>query len=242
MIVLVIDVGGTHVKILATGHGDRREFESGPTLTPRQMVAGVRRLAQGWEYDVVAIGYPGLVIGGRIVREPANLAEGWIGYDFERAFGRPVRIINDAAMQALGSYRGGTMLFLGLGTGLGSALVVDGHVVPMELAHLPYRKGEIEDYVGLRGLERLGRKRWRAHVEHLVGRFTLALHPDEIVIGGGNAKKLKTMPPGCREGDNANAFAGGFRMWEGATPPIALRKPAKAPRTRRNPSVTRRPK
>ena len=237
MIVLVIDVGGTHVKILATGHGDRREFESGPTLTPRQMVAGVRRLAQGWDYDVVAIGYPGLVIGGRIVREPANLAEGWIGYDFERAFGRPVRIINDAAMQALGSYRGGTMLFLGLGTGLGSALVVDGHVVPMELAHLPYRKGEIEDYVGLRGLERLGRKRWRGHVEHLVGRFTLALHPDEIVIGGGNAKKLKTMPPGCREGDNANAFAGGFRMWEGATPPIALRKPAKAPRTGRNPSV-----
>ena len=237
MIVLVIDVGGTHVKILATGHGDRREFESGPTLTPRQMVAGVRRLAQGWEYDVVAIGYPGLVIGGRIVREPANLAEGWIGYDFERAFGRPVRIINDAAMQALGSYRGGTMLFLGLGTGLGSALVVDGHVVPMELAHLPYRKGEIEDYVGLRGLERLGRKRWRGHVEHLVGRFTLALHPDEIVIGGGNAKKLKSMPPGCREGDNANAFAGGFRMWEGATPPIALRKPAKAPRTGRNPSV-----
>ena len=242
MNVLVIDVGGTHVKILATGHGDRREFESGPTLTPRQMVAGVRRLAQGWEYDVVAIGYPGLVIGGRIVREPANLAEGWIGYDFERAFGRPVRIINDAAMQALGSYRGGTMLFLGLGTGLGSALVVDGHVVPMELAHLPYRKGEIEDYVGLRGLEKLGRKRWRGHVEHLVGRFTLALHPDEIVIGGGNAKKLKTMPPGCGEGDNANAFAGGFRMWEGATPPIALRKPAKAPRTRRNPSVTRRPK
>ena len=237
MIVLVIDVGGTHVKILATGHGDRREFESGPTLTPRQMVAGVRRLAQGWDYDVVAIGYPGLVIGGRIVREPANLAEGWIGYDFERAFGRPVRIINDAAMQALGSYRGGTMLFLGLGTGLGSALVVDGHMVPMELAHLPYRKGEIEDYVGLRGLEKLGRKRWRGHVEHLVGRFTLALHPDEIVIGGGNAKKLKSMPPGCREGDNANAFAGGFRMWEGATPPIALRKPAKAPRTGRNPSV-----
>ena len=237
MNVLVIDVGGTHVKILATGHGDRREFESGPTLTPRQMVAGVRRLAQGWDYDVVAIGYPGLVIGGRIVREPANLAEGWIGYDFERAFGRPVRIINDAAMQALGSYRGGTMLFLGLGTGLGSALVVDGHVVPMELAHLPYRKGEIEDYVGLRGLEKLGRKRWRGHVEHLVGRFTLALHPDEIVIGGGNAKKLKSMPPGCREGDNANAFAGGFRMWEGATPPIALRKPAKAPRTGRNPSV-----
>ena len=230
MNVLVIDVGGTHVKILATGHDEWREFESGPTLTPRQMVAGVRRLAQGWEYDAITIGYPGLVIGGRIVKEPANLAEGWIGYDFERAFDRPVRIINDAAMQALGSYRGGTMLFLGLGTGLGSALVVDGHVVPMELAHLPYKKGEIEDYVGLRGLERLGKKRWREHVEQLVGRFALALHPDEIVIGGGNAKKLKAMPPTCRQGDNSNAFAGGFRVWEGVVPPVALRRPAGAAR------------
>jgi hypothetical protein len=193
------------------------------------MVAGVQRLAADWSYDAIAMGYPGLVLGGRIAREPANLAEGWIGFDFERAFDCPVKIVNDAAMQALGSYRGGTMLFLGLGTGLGSALVVDGHVVPMELAHLPYKKGEIEDYVGLRGLERLGRKKWREHVELLVGRFTLALHPDEIVIGGGNAKKLKSMPAGCRNGDNANAFAGGFRLWEGATPTVALR-PA---RTRR---------
>ena len=238
MNVLVIDVGGTHVKILATGQDERREFESGPAMTPRQMVAGVRQLAQGWEYDAIAIGYPGLVIGGRIVKEPANLAEGWIGYDFERAFDRPVRIVNDAAMQALGSYRGGTMLFLGLGTGLGSALVVDGHVVPMELAHLPYRKGEIEDYVGLRGLERFGKKRWREHVEHLVGRFTLALHPDEIVIGGGNAKKLKTMPPACRQGDNANAFAGGFRIWEGTTPPVKSRPPA-AVAPSRKPEVAR---
>ena len=241
MNVLVIDVGGTHVKILATGQDERREFESGPAMTPRQMVAGVRQLAQGWEYDAIAIGYPGLVIGGRIVKEPANLAEGWIGYDFARALDLPVRIVNDAAMQALGSYRGGTMLFLGLGTGLGSALVVDGHVVPMELAHLPYRKGEIEDYVGLRGLERFGKKRWREHVEHLVGRFTLALHPDEIVIGGGNAKKLKTMPPGCRQGDNANAFAGGFRLWEGVTPPVKLRKPAKAPQSGRA-APARKPK
>ncbi|MFO1406646.1 MAG: ROK family protein [Steroidobacteraceae bacterium] len=224
MNVLVIDVGGTHVKVLATGQAEKREFESGPAMTPRQMVAGVKKLAAGWRYDAIALGYPGLVLGGRIVKEPANLAEGWIGYDFERAFGCPVRIANDAAMQALGSYRGGTMLFLGLGTGLGSALVVNGTVVPMELAHLPYRKGEIEDYVGLRGLERLGKKKWREHVEHLVGRFTLALHPDEIVIGGGNAKKLKTMPPGCREGDNANAFAGGFRLWEGATPRRHVRR------------------
>ncbi|MFO1394975.1 MAG: ROK family protein [Steroidobacteraceae bacterium] len=224
MNILVIDIGGTHVKILATGHNEKREVESGPTMTPRQMVAAVKKLADDWSYDAIAMGYPGLVIGGRIVREPANLAEGWIGFDFERAFGCPVRIVNDAAMQALGSYRGGTMLFLGLGTGLGSALVVDGHVVPMELAHLPYKKGEIEDYVGLRGLERQGKRKWREHVEHLVGRFTLALHPDEIVIGGGNAKKLKTMPPGCREGDNANAFAGGFRLWESAAPAVVPRR------------------
>ena len=253
MNVLVIDIGGTHVKFIATGHDERREFESGPTLTPRQMVAGVRRLARDWNYDAIAMGYPGLVLGGRIVKEPANLAEGWIGFDFERAFDCPVKIVNDAAMQALGSYRGGTMLFLGLGTGLGSALVVDGHVVPMELAHLPYKKGEIEDYVGLRGLERLGKRRWREHVEHLVGRFSLALHPDEIVIGGGNAKKIKTMPPSCREGDNANAFAGGFRLWEGATPPVKLRPPAavapvrkpkvaRGKRTAARPAPARRPK
>jgi polyphosphate glucokinase len=217
MNVLVIDVGGTHVKILATGQQERREFESGPGLTARRMVAAVKKLAKEWPYDVVSIGYPGLVIKGRIAAEPHNLAPGWIGFDFERAFGRPVKVANDAAMQALGSYTKGTMLFLGLGTGLGSALVVDGHVVPMELAHLSYRKATIEDYVGLRGLERLGKKKWRKHVEFMIERFTAAMHPDEIVIGGGNARKLRELPPGCREGDNANAFTGGFRMWEGET-------------------------
>jgi polyphosphate glucokinase len=209
---LVVDVGGTHVKILATGQKERREFESGPGLTVRQMVAGVKRLAGDWSYDIVAIGYPGLVLKGHIAAEPHNLAPGWVGFDFEKSFRRPVKVMNDAAMQALGSYRTGTMLFLGLGTGLGSALVVDGHVVPMELAHLSYKKGTIEDYVGLRGLERLGKKKWREHVAFMVDRFTAAIHPDEIVIGGGNAKKLKELPPLCRLGDNANAFKGGFRL------------------------------
>jgi polyphosphate glucokinase len=217
MNVLVIDVGGTHVKILATGHAQRREVESGPTLTPSAMVGDVKQLANDWRYDAVSIGYPGLVLKGRIAAEPHNLDSGWVGFDFEKAFGRPVRIANDAAMQALGSYVRGTMLFLGLGTGLGSALVVDGHVVPMELAHLSYRKSTIEDYVGLRGLERLGKKKWRKHVAYVVERFAAALHPDEIVIGGGNAKELKDLPPGCRAGDNANAFTGGFRMWGDGT-------------------------
>jgi polyphosphate glucokinase len=215
MNVLVVDVGGTHVKILATGQSVRRKFESGPTLTARAMVSGVRKLARGWDYDVVSIGYPGLVLKGRIAAEPYNLAPGWIGFDFEKAFGRPVKVLNDAAMQALGSYENGTMLFLGLGTGLGSALVVDGHVVPMELAHLSYKKATVEDYLGLRGLQRLGKKKWRKHVAFIVERFTAALHPDDIVIGGGNASKLKDLPAGCREGDNANAFAGGFRIWDG---------------------------
>jgi len=214
MRILVVDVGGTHVKILATGQAERREFESGPTLTVRQMVAGVKRLAKGWKYEAVSIGYPGLVLHERIAAEPHNLAPGWIGFDFQKAFGCPARVINDAAMQALGSYTKGTMLFLGLGTGLGSALVVDGHVVPMELAHLAYRKGTIEDYVGLRGLERFGKKKWREHVAFMIERFTAAIHPDEVVVGGGNAKKLKELPPGCRLGDNANAFIGGFRLWE----------------------------
>jgi polyphosphate glucokinase len=218
MKVLVIDVGGTHVKILATGQSERREFESGPTLTPRGMVTGVRKLARDWRFDAVSIGYPGLVLKGRIAAEPHNLAPGWVRFDFQKAFAKPVKVVNDAAMQALGSYVRGTILFLGLGTGLGSALVVDGHVVPMELAHLPYRKSTIEDYVGLRGLERFGRKKWRKHVEIVVERFSAALHPDEIVVGGGNAKELKQLPPGCRAGDNANAFVGGFRMWGVAAP------------------------
>jgi len=212
--VLVVDVGGSHVKILATGQDAPRKFASGPALTPRRMVAGVRKLARGWKYDAVAIGYPGLVLRGRPVVEPHNLGTGWVGFDYRAAFGRPVKITNDAAMQALGSYKGGAMLFLGLGTGLGSALVVDGLVEPMELGHLPYRKGTYEDYVGQRGLEKRGKKKWRRHVADVVERMIAALEPDDVVIGGGNVKLLKELPPGCRAGSNANAFLGGFRLWE----------------------------
>jgi len=214
--VLVVDIGGTHVKILATGQDAPRRFVSGPRLTPRQMVAGVKKLARGWTYDAVAIGYPGMVLRGRPVVEPHNLGSGWVGFDYRAAFRRPVKIINDAAMQALGSYKGGAMLFLGLGTGLGSALVVDGIVEPMELGHLPYRKGRYEDYVGLRGLEKRGKKKWRKHVADVVERMIAALEPDDVVLGGGNVKLLKELPPGCRAGSNANAFLGGFRLWKAA--------------------------
>lgn len=216
MKVLVIDVGGTHVKILATGQRESRELSSGPTLTPRKMVAGVKALARDWKYDAVAIGYPGAVVHGRPVAEPYNLGRGWVGFDYARAFRRPTKIINDAAMQALGSYRGGKMLFLGLGTGLGTAMIVDGIVEPMELAHLPYKRATYEDYVGLRGLLKMGKKKWRAYVADIVSRLAAALEPDDIVLGGGNAKQLMTLPPGCRLGDNANAFLGGFRLWQSA--------------------------
>lgn len=214
MNVLAVDVGGTNVKILVTGQNEPRKFPSGPKLTPKEMVAAVKKLAQGWKYDAVSIGYPGVVIHGRPVSEPRNLGKGWVGFDYRAAFGKPVKIINDAAMQALGSYKGGKMLYLGLGTGLGSAMIVDGIVEPMELAHLPYKKGTFEDYVGLRGLEKRGKKKWRRHVEDVVARLSAALEPDDIVLGGGNARKLKDLPPGCRPGDNANAFLGGFRLWE----------------------------
>jgi polyphosphate glucokinase len=177
------------------------------------MVSGVKEIVKGWKYDVVSIGYPGLVVGDRPVAEPHNLGRAWVGFDFKSAFGCPVKIINDAAMQALGSYKGGLLLFLGLGTGLGSALVQEGHVVPMELGHLSYKNGTYEDYVGLRGLKRLGKKKWRAHVAYGVARLIDAIHPDDVVLGGGNAKRLKELPPGCRAGGNANAFLGGFRLW-----------------------------
>jgi polyphosphate glucokinase len=213
MDVLVIDVGGTHVKILATGQTEKREFDSGPKMTAQQMVAGVRKLAGDWSYDVVSIGYPGPVLHHRPVADPKNLGPGWMGFDFRTAFGRPVKVTNDAAMQALGSYKKGKMLFLGLGTGLGSTLIIDGIVEPMELGHLPYKKATYEDYVGERGLERLGKKGWRKHVFDVVDRLVAALEPDDIVLGGGNAKVLKELPPGCRLGDNANAFRGGFLMW-----------------------------
>jgi predicted NBD/HSP70 family sugar kinase len=224
--ILVVDVGGTGVKILAAGQSEHRLFPSGPTMTPQQMVTGVKDLAADWKYDVVSIGYPGLVLRGQITAEPHNLAPGWVGFDFQTAFGRPVKILNDAAMQALGSYKGGLMLFLGLGTGLGSALIADGVVWPMELAHLSYKKGTFEDYLGLRGLKRLGKKKWKKHVDFVVARFIAGLHPEDVVLGGGDAKNLKTLPPGCRLGDNDNAFLGGFRMWDRVDAKAEL--PAKA--------------
>ncbi len=218
MNILVIDVGGHHVKILASGERGKRKIESGPDMTAEAMVAGVKKLAEGWTFGAISLGYPAPVLRGRAVTEPANLGPGWVGFDFEKAFGCPVKLINDAAMQALGSYQGGRMLFLGLGTGLGSAMIVDGVVEPMELAHLPFRKGTFEDYVGEKGLERLGKKRWRHRVAEMVETISKALEPTDTVIGGGNVKKLKELPPGCRAGDNQFAFTGGFRLWDEAGP------------------------
>jgi polyphosphate glucokinase len=216
MNVLVVDVGGTHVKILATGQSKSRRFSSGPTLMAEQMVAGVKDLAGDWQYEVVAIGYPGPVLHNRPVAEPHHLAPGWIKFNYQAAFGCPVKLVNDAAMQALGSYKGGKMLFLGLGTGLGSTMIVDGIVEPMELGHLPYKRGTYEDYVGLRGLEQRGKKKWRQHVTDVVAHLIAALEPDDVVLGGGNAKLLKVLPPGCRAGENTNAFLGGFFLWQEA--------------------------
>jgi polyphosphate glucokinase len=214
MKVLVVDVGGTHVKMLATGQQERREFVSGPVMTPKQMVSRVLKATRDWSWDVASIGYPGPVLHGCPIAEPHNLGRGWVGYDFAKAFRRPVKVINDAAMQALGSYRGGKMLFLGLGTGLGSAAVLNGIAEPMELGHLPYRNGVFEDYVGLRGLEKYGKKKWRRYVNDVVARLVAAIEPDDVVLGGGNVKKLHGLPPRCRAGDNADAFVGGFRLWE----------------------------
>ena len=215
MNVLVIDIGGTHVKFLATGQNTHRQFDSGPTLTPAEMGSQVQKLSSDWKYDAVSIGYPGPVLHGRIVSEPHNLGTGWVGFNFEAAFKRPVKVVNDAAMQALGGYKGGKLLFLGLGTGLGSTMIVDGVVEPMELGHLPYKKGTFEDYVGIRGLEKHGKKKWQRHVVDVVNRLIAALEPDEVILGGGNAKKLDALPPGTQAGDNDNAFQGGFRLWEG---------------------------
>ena len=214
MNVLVVDVGGTHVKILATGQKQSREFPSGPTLSAKQMVGGVKKLAGNWKYDAVSIGYPGPVINNRPLTDPWNLGQGWAGFDFEAAFKCPVKVVNDAAMQALGSYKGGKMLFLGLGTGLGSTMIVDGLVEPMELGHLPYKLHTFEDYVGTRGFARLGETKWRQAVADVVTRLIAALEPEDVVLGGGNVKQLKKLPPGCRAGDNANAFLGGFRLWQ----------------------------
>jgi polyphosphate glucokinase len=236
MNVLAIDVGGTNVKLLASGHETRRRFPSGPTMTAKVMVEEARKVAADWKFDVVSIGYPGPVLDGRILSEPHNLGRGWAGFNFEKAFNCPVKVINDAAMQAVGSYKGGRMLFLGLGTGLGSAMIINGSLQPMELAHLPYRKATYEDYVGLRGITRYGKKKWRKHVFDVVEKLTAALEPDDVVLGGGNAKLLETLPPKCRAGNNANAFIGGFRLWEDpaalaehvAPHPVLLPSPAPA--------------
>ena len=214
MRILVIDIGGTHLKLLATGRNKRLELVSGPRMTPANMVSAVLAATARWQYDAVSIGYPGPVVHGRPIREPQHLGSGWVGYDFTKAFDRPVRIVNDAAMQALGSYEGGRMLFLGLGTGLGSALIVDNVLEPMELAHLPYRKGRsYEEYLGLAGLQRLGKKKWRKHVATVVELLKSALQADYVVLGGGNAKLVGKLPPGARLGDNANAILGGYRLW-----------------------------
>jgi len=216
--ILVIDVGGTNIKVRASGQKEPLKIPSGPKMTANKMVKEVRKATKDWNYSAVSIGYPGPVIHGRPLTNPHNLGGGWVAFDFRKAFGRPVKIMNDAAMQALGIYRGGRMLFLGLGTGLGSAMIVDGILAPMEIAHLPYKKGRTyEDYLGIRGLKRLGKKKWRRHVARITEKLKAALEADYVVLGGGNARLLKTLPPGSRLGNNSTAFIGGFRLWDDAT-------------------------
>jgi len=213
--VLVIDIGGTNVKLLASGQETPVKISSGPQMTPQQFVTDVGQVAAKWKYSRIAIGYPGPVLHGKPVSDPHNLGPGWVGFDFEKALRAPVRLVNDAALQAIGSYDGGRMLFLGLGTGLGSALIVDGILQPMELAHLPYKKARTyEDYIGLRGLERMGKKKWRRSVEDVVTKLKAALEAEYVVIGGGNAKLLRELPHGARLGSNKNSFLGGARLWE----------------------------
>lgn len=214
MKILVIDIGGTSVKIGISAGDERLKVPSGPHMTPEKMVAAVHAVTNAWTYDVISIGYPGPVVHGKPAEEPRNVASGWVGFDYEGAFDKPVRIVNDAAMQALGSYQGGRMLFLGLGTGLGSALVVEGVLQPLELAHLPYRKGHTyEEYVGVQGQKRLGRKRWRRNVEKVIAILRHGLQADYVTLGGGEAKHLSCIPPGVRLGNNADAIIGGFRLW-----------------------------
>lgn len=214
MNILTIDIGGTNIKAKLQGPIERRKFPSGQEMTPEKMVAGVKEMTTDWEYDVISIGFPGIIKSGKIITEPKNLGEGWTGFDFEKAFGKPIKLMNDAAMQALGSYQGGVLLFLGLGTGLGSAIVYDGRVLPMELAHLSYRKGTFEDYLGFRGYEKRGQEKWQEHVFTVVERFKAAFLPDDIVLGGGKSKLLTEVPQGCRLGTNQLAYEGGFRMWK----------------------------
>ena len=239
MNILVIDVGGSHVKVLASGQTEVRRMDSGPAMTPQAMVDGVKALAKGWKFDRVSIGYPGVVVRDHPLREPHNLGKGWIAFDYETAFGCPVRIVNDAAMQALGGYAGGKMLFLGFGTGLGTALIVDGTLVPMELAHLPYRKATFEDYVGERALEQKGENKWRKSAVDVIERLIAAMEPDDVVLGGGNAVHIGELPPRCRLGANANAFPGGFRLWgdsAGGTKPRHVK-----PRTAKSRTPKKRP-
>jgi hypothetical protein len=213
--ILVIDVGGTNVKVRATGQKEPVKIPSGKKMTAEKMVREVLKVSKGWKYEAVSIGYPGPVIHGHPLSEPHNLGGGWMGFDFKKAFKRPVKIVNDAAMQALGVYHGGRMLFLGLGTGLGSAMIVDGILEPMELAHLPYKKGlTYEDYLGIHGLKRLGKKKWRKKVFEVVELLKNSLEADHVVLGGGNSKMLKELPPGAQLGDNSTAFTGGVRLWE----------------------------
>lgn len=211
--VLAVDVGGSHVKLLVNGGSERRRFVSGKKLTATQMVEGVLEQAAELDYSVVSVGIPAPVVGGRVAHEPVNLGKGWVAFDYGAAFGKPTRIVNDAAMQALGGYTGGRMLFLGLGTGLGSTMIVDGKVEPMELGHLPFRKATFEDYVGERGRDRLGEKRWRKAVLETIDRFVASLEPEYVVLGGGNAKRIGELPAICRLGANQDAFLGGFRLW-----------------------------
>jgi polyphosphate glucokinase len=237
MNVLVIDVGGSHVKIMVTGQKEERRIDSGPGMTAAQMVQGVRALAKGWKFDRVSIGYPGVVVRNRPTTEPHNLGKGWVGFDYERGFGCPVRIVNDAAMQALGGYKGGKLLFLGFGTGLGTTMIVDDVLVPMELAHLPYRKATFEDYVGEAALQHNGKKKWRKHVYDVIARLVAALEPEDVILGGGNARNLSELPPKCRFGANTNAFPGGFRLWaEKAAAKAPATTTAKAPAKRRAPA------
>jgi polyphosphate glucokinase len=213
-VVLAVDVGGSHVKALTSKESERRRFKSGPSLSAEQMVAGVIEAVDGWSWDVVSVGVPAPVRGGKLVSEPVNLGGGWVGFDYEAAFGKPTKLVNDAVMQAVGGYEGGRMLFLGLGTGLGSAFIVDGEIEPLELGHLPFRKKTFEDYVGERGLEKAGKKKWKKTVFEAVAQLAAAMEPDEVVLGGGGVDELDELPPGCRRGANENAFVGGFRLWD----------------------------
>jgi polyphosphate glucokinase len=240
MKVLVVDVGGTNVKILASGHSQPRKFPSGPRLTPARMVARVKELAANWDYDAISIGVPGPVLFGELIANPHNLGPGWVGFDFSAAFGAPVKLVNDAALQALGSYRGGKMIFFGLGTGLGTALVINGVAESREIAHFPYKKRTYEDFVGARALKRLGKRRWRKHDGEIITNFLTKVRVDDVVLGGGNVKKLKRLPKGCRPGHNDNAFLGGFRLWEEPRAESASPKVVKlVPRKRQGSSVIR---